>query len=121
LSFLITTLFTLISYAILKKIKITKSLLLTIRLMKDLINIFQSDIEESEKLNNILKNFKNLTKHYLILIIKLTIILTPFFILFFLEKLFNKLHLLKIFENTFFYLLISIILVAIEFYERKKI
>tara|TARA_Y100000590_G_C15615964_1_gene975765 strand:- start:408 stop:680 length:273 start_codon:yes stop_codon:yes gene_type:complete len=90
--------------------------------MLKLFKIFlDKNLNEEEKFSSIILNFKNLSKKYLLIFYKIILILIPFIILIFFDKFIIKVDYLEIFKKFSFYLILTIIIILYEIYERKKL
>ena len=91
-------------------------------IMLKLFKIFlDKNLNEEEKFSSIILNFKNLSKKYLLIFYKIILILIPFIILLFFDKFIIKVDYLEIFKKFYFYLILTIIIILYEIYERKKL
>ena len=118
----ITIIVSIISYIIFKKINLIKALGEITSIMLKLFKIFlDKNLNEEEKFSSIILNFKNLSKKYLLIFYKIILILIPFIILLFFDKFIIKVDYLEIFKKFYFYLILTIIIILYEIYERKKL
>ena len=118
----ITIIVSIISYIIFKKINLIKVFGEITSIMLKLFKIFlDKNLNEEEKFSSIILNFKNLSKKYLLIFYKIILILIPFIILIFFDKFIIKVDYLEIFKKFSFYLILTIIIILYEIYERKKL
>ncbi len=118
----ITIIVSIISYIIFKKINLIKAFGEITSIMLKLFKIFlDKNLNEEEKFSSIILNFKNLSKKYLLIFYKIILILIPFIILIFFDKFIIKVDYLEIFKKFSFYLILTIIIILYEIYERKKL